>query len=143
MFNITPLIIILISLATIIVIVVRKFSVLANIDVETIQAEREQMVKEHIISTRFKRNFYKYYSRLMRILRPIGQLIAKGGKAFYKKLLEYRDNYKNDDACHANGPLSCAAKSLCSIKYWIISNSSLSSQIIVHLVHLSTSTRYW
>ena len=41
MYNVLPLLIILFSLTSIIIIVVRKFSVLASLDIETIQSEKE------------------------------------------------------------------------------------------------------
>lgn len=102
MFNIIPLIIILISLSIIIVIVVRKFSVLASLDVDTIQEERELKMKEQIIGTRIKRNFFKYYSKIFRFIVPIGEAITKFFRWSYGKLTDYRENYKDSRASQEN-----------------------------------------
>src|SRR3989339_428113 len=47
MFNIIPLILILVSLVIIIFLIIKKFSVLANLDIDTIQAEREEELKKN------------------------------------------------------------------------------------------------
>ncbi len=93
MFNIVPLILILISLGIIITIIARKFSVLANLDVENIKAEKEAKFKEQIISNRLKRNFYKYYSRFIRMFRPVIAGIGSFFVILYTKLVDFKDNY--------------------------------------------------
>lgn len=97
MFNIIPLILILISLGVIILIVVKKFPVLANLDVESIQAEREAKFKERIISNRLKRNFFKYYAKIVRATKPIGQAIGNFFKWGQKKLVEFKKNYAKEE----------------------------------------------
>ena len=96
MYNIIPLILILVSLGIIITIVLKKFSVLANLDIETIQTEREAKVKERIISKRLKRNFFRYFSKLSRGFKPIGTGISNFFKWSYKKLIEFKDNYNKE-----------------------------------------------
>lgn len=96
MYNIIPLILILISLAIIINIVVRKFSVLAALDIDTIQSERETKFKEQIISNRLKRNYLKTYSKIMKVLRPIGHGIGSSFSYLYKKLLDFKENYNKE-----------------------------------------------
>jgi tetratricopeptide (TPR) repeat protein len=96
MYNIIPLILILISLAVIIVIVVKKFSTLANLNIESIQAEREARFKEQIISNRIKRNYYKYYGRILKILRPAIDGIGNFFKWSYTKLVEFKENYNRE-----------------------------------------------
>lgn len=98
MFNIIPLILILVSLSVIIIIVVRKFPVLANLDLETIQAEREAKFKERIISNRLKRSYFKYLSRLLKILKPLGLAIINLFKWVYKKLIEFKENYNRTES---------------------------------------------
>ena len=95
MFNIIPLILILAALVAIIIVVVRKFSVLANLDVDTIQEERESKFKEQIIGNRLKRNFFKYYSRLARLFAPAGRQVVKFFKWMYQKLLEFKESDKD------------------------------------------------
>jgi len=70
---------------------------LANLDIETIQSEREIKVKERIISKRLKRNFFRYFSKLTRVINPIGEGISTFFKWSYKKLIEFKDNYNKED----------------------------------------------
>jgi len=97
MFNIIPLILILLSLTTIIIIVVKKFSVLANLDVNTIQSEREIKFKERIIGNRLKRNYFKYYSKILKIINPIINSVRKYSKITYKKLIDFKNNYGKEN----------------------------------------------
>lgn len=97
MFNILPLVLILLALSTIIFIVVRKFSVLANLDVETIPAEREAKFKERIIGNKIKRSFYKYFNRFFRFLSPLGGKINELFKLIYKKLLDFKESNKEEE----------------------------------------------
>jgi tetratricopeptide (TPR) repeat protein len=97
MFNIVPLIFIIMSLGAIIIIVARKFAVLANLDINTIQAEREQKTKERIISSRLKRNYFNYYNRTLNFLRPIGEKIGNSLHAMFNKLMEMKEGYTKDD----------------------------------------------
>lgn len=97
MYNLIPIILILVSLSVIIVIVVRKFSALASLDVENIPAEKENIVKERIISTRFKRNIIKWSSKILAILRFISE---KGGvlsRFIFNKLIELKDRYAKEE----------------------------------------------
>jgi len=70
---------------------------LANLDIETIQSEREIKVKEQIISKRLKRNFFRYFSKLTRVIKPIGEGVSTFFKWSYKKLIEFKDNYNKED----------------------------------------------
>lgn len=97
MFNIIPLILILVSLAVIIIIVVRKFSMLASLDVENIPAEREARFKEQIIGKRIERNLLKYYSKLSRLTGPLAGAIGNFFKWAYGRLLEFRENYNKEE----------------------------------------------
>lgn len=96
MFNILPLVLILISLLIIITVVVRKFPVLANLDVNSIQSEREARFKEQIISNRLKRNFYRYYNQFLKVARPVMGGVLNFSRWGYNKLLEFRDNYNKE-----------------------------------------------
>ncbi len=97
MYNIIPLLLILISLSVIIVIVFRKFSVLASLDVENIPAEKEARFKERIISNRLKRNVIKWWAKLNRVLSPAGQALANLFKTSLNKLYRLRSDYKGQD----------------------------------------------
>lgn len=64
MYNIIPLILILISLIAIIAIIIRKFPQLAILDVENMPAEKEERIKERIIKSRLERDFTTWNGRL-------------------------------------------------------------------------------
>ncbi|MDD5290697.1 MAG: tetratricopeptide repeat protein [Patescibacteria group bacterium] len=93
MYNIIPLILILISLSIIVFIVVRKFSVLAGVDVDNIPAEREARVKERIISSRLKRNIFKWSSRITKVFTWLGGKLGIFSKWAYNKLHELKESY--------------------------------------------------
>ena len=97
MFNILPLILMLVGLTIVIVIVVRKFSVLAALDVDSIPSEREAKFKEQIISSRLKRKFYKYFSRLNRGVKPLFSTVKNIFRRWYERLLEYKENYQDQN----------------------------------------------
>ncbi|MFH1523241.1 MAG: tetratricopeptide repeat protein [Patescibacteria group bacterium] len=94
MYNIIPVILILLSLSIIIVIVARKFSVLANLDVNSIQEVRETRVKEKIISDRFKRNITKWSSRLIKAYKFTSDKTSIFLKWSNNKLQDLKDSYK-------------------------------------------------
>jgi len=96
MYNIIPLILILICLSIIVVIVVRKFSALASVDVENIQAEKEARFKEKIISNRFKRNIIKWNSKFLRVAKVGAQKGSEFVHWSHDKLLDLKDNYKTE-----------------------------------------------
>ncbi|MBU0722495.1 hypothetical protein KKA93_03520 [Patescibacteria group bacterium] len=102
MYNIIPLLLILISLSVIIVIVSRKFSVLAALDVDSIPAEKEAKFKERIISNRLKRNIIKFWAKVSRVLTPLGQLASGYIKSKVRKLYQakniYQENYRVDSS---------------------------------------------
>lgn len=98
MYNIIPLIIMLASLAAIIVVVGRKFSILANLDLESIQSEREAKFKERIISSRLKRNYIYYYSRFVRALNPAASALAEYFRGKYQKIVDYKNSYQEEKA---------------------------------------------
>ncbi len=92
MYNIIPLVIILFSLGVIITIIVKKFSVLASLDVDTIQAERETRMKEQIIGSRLKRNFFRYYHKAARLVVPASKGITSFFSWTYRKLKEAKES---------------------------------------------------
>lgn len=98
MYNIIPFFLILISLSAIIIIVIRKFSALATLDVGSIQQEKEARIKEQIISNRFKKIFVKWGYRTSRIARPTGRSISSFLKWISNKLIEVKDNYTKEEA---------------------------------------------
>src|SRR3989339_203396 len=77
MFNIIPLILILVSLVIIIFLIIKKFSVLANLDIDTIQAEREE----------------KFKNKIVRMVRPILNSAGEMIKKKYNDLVEAKEEY--------------------------------------------------
>jgi len=102
MYNIIPLLLILISLSVVIVIVSRKFSVLAALDVDSIPAEKEAKFKERIISNRLKRNIIKFWAKASRVLTPLGQLAGSYLKSRLNKLYQTKNVYQASE--RADGP---------------------------------------
>lgn len=94
MYNIIPLLLILISLSVIIVIVARKFSVLANLDVANIPAEKEAKFKKRIISNRLKRNIIKWLAKLSRLSAPIARGVSQFFKLNLRKLYQLKEDYQ-------------------------------------------------
>lgn len=97
MYNIIPLLLILISLSVIIVIVVKKFSVLANLDVANIPAEKEAKFKEMIISNRLKRNIIKWSAKLGRLSAPIARGVSRFFKLNLHKLYQLKNDYQTKE----------------------------------------------
>lgn len=105
MYNIIPLLLILTSLSVIIVIVFRKFSVLAALDMENIPAEKEAKFKERIISNRLKRNFIKYLAKISLILEPLSRLIGGYLKSRLFKLYQAKNIYEADEKAYGSGKI--------------------------------------
>jgi len=94
MYNIIPLLLILLSLSVIIVIVARKFSVLANLDVANIPAEKEAKFKERIISNRLKRSVTQWSAKLVRLFAPVVRSIGYFFKFSLRKLYQLKNDYQ-------------------------------------------------
>ncbi len=101
MYNIIPLLLILISLSIIIVIVSRKFSVLAALDVDIIPAEKEAKFKERIISNRLKRNLIKWTAGVNAVLKPAAGAVSEFFASKLRALLEAKDNYRVHESLNA------------------------------------------
>ena len=93
MFNVIPLIVILISLSVIIVVVVRKFSALASLDVDNMPAEKEARFKEKLISERLKRGFLKWNFKIKKNIGPALSSTGRGFSWVYERLNEIKDKH--------------------------------------------------
>lgn len=93
MYNLVPLILISISLLIIIVIVVRKFSFLASLDVDSIPGEKEARFKESVAGKRIKRSLMKWnswaYNNLGGFLKGAGSFLVTS----YDKLFQIKESY--------------------------------------------------
>lgn len=97
MYNIIPLLLILISLFIIIIIIIRKFPVLANIDIDSIQSEREAKVKEQIISSRLKRTLTKWNSKIIKVINFIRNKSGLLFNLINNKLQEMKKDYQKEE----------------------------------------------
>ena len=93
MYNLIPLILIIISLSVIIFIVVRKFPFLASLDVDTIPREKEARFKESIAGNRMKRNIIKWNSHFSQAFsgafKGLNNFLVGG----YDKLFQIKESY--------------------------------------------------
>jgi tetratricopeptide (TPR) repeat protein len=97
MYNIVPLILILISLSVIVVIIVKKFSALANLDVDNITAEKEAKFKEQIIGKKLKRNIIRHLTKFNKIIKPLGIKINHFFQWGYGRLHDLKQGYKDNE----------------------------------------------
>jgi len=103
MYNIIPLILICVSIFIIIVIVVRKFPALANLDVENIPAEREARFKEQIVTSRLQKSLAKWKVRLGKFFGFFGRKIGQLFSWLMRKLTEAKKSHSQSQQ-----PLSAA-----------------------------------
>jgi hypothetical protein len=98
MYNIIPLILICVSLFIILIVVVRKFSALANLDVENMPAEKEARFKEQIITGRMQKSLAKWKVRFGKFFGFFGRKIGGLFQFAQRKLQEAKKNYSVEKA---------------------------------------------
>lgn len=101
MINIIPLILIGVSFFLIIAIIMKKFSVLASLDVSTIPAEKEAKFKEQLIESRLNRGVAKVTSRIAWITRIFKERIS----GLFSRLNEHLNEMKKDYSGQRIAPL--------------------------------------
>ncbi len=104
MYNLVPFLLIIISLAVILIIIGRKFSVLAALDVDSIPEVKENKFKEQIISSRLKRNFLKWTARSQKISRKAWQILKNFFSNLYNRLLAAKEEYRAELKSTAKAP---------------------------------------
>lgn len=92
--NTAAIIIIILSIAIILYITFRKFPVLAVLDVQNIQGEREAKFKERIIRERFQRKIAKNSSGLVNALQKIDKKVSKFFTSIYEDLQKLKEDYR-------------------------------------------------
>jgi tetratricopeptide (TPR) repeat protein len=95
MYTIIPSVLILLCSTVIAVIIIKKFPVIANLNLEEMPAEKESRFKDRIIKSRLKRNFFQVGST---VKDKAGSLTKEAGnffKSVYKKLEEIEGQYEN------------------------------------------------
>jgi len=85
---------IIICLGVIIAIIARKFSILANLNVEEMRSEKEVRFKEQIIGKRLKRNFTKWSSKFVRAASDGASLVGRNFGRMYAGLIKYKEEQK-------------------------------------------------
>jgi len=85
-FNLIPIAIILVSLAILVSLLLKKFSSLSMIDVSTIAEERDLQVKEKIIQERIERYFKKVFQRMAPWLTRLLTRWQKSFRNLYRRI---------------------------------------------------------
>ena len=93
MFDILPLVLMLLSLGVIFFVSIRKFPMLANLDIETIQSEREARFKEQIIGKRLKRSITEHHELLRNIWIPLSKAARDLYHWVLKKLIDIKEEH--------------------------------------------------
>lgn len=91
MYNIIPLIIILLCLAIIIFIISKKFPLLATFDVSSIPEEKEAETKQKIMEERVQRKAKVFYNKISPIFKIIGNFFARKLKDISQYLKELEE----------------------------------------------------
>jgi tetratricopeptide (TPR) repeat protein len=95
MYNIIPLILILVCLAIILIIVLKKLPFLATFDVDKMPKEKSLETKEKIIDERVKRKFKFFYEKISPLFKIISNLGQRKIKQAQDKLKNLEEKYKN------------------------------------------------
>ncbi|MBT4277412.1 tetratricopeptide repeat protein [Candidatus Falkowbacteria bacterium] len=95
MYDIIPFSIIIISLAIILFIVVRKFPALSSVDIDSLSEEKQSKLHEQIVISRIKNRFKKIVSsKKISFLTKPGIFLKNNFRLLYKKLLNLEKKYK-------------------------------------------------
>lgn len=92
--DITALVLLVASSIVLLVISVRKFSILATIDVDTVPQERLEQKKEDIIEMRLRRKFEWLRDKIFIVGKPILKGIGDFFRFIYRKALELEESYQ-------------------------------------------------
>lgn len=82
----------------VLVIVGRKFSVLANIDVAEIQSEKNVLLKQQIIASQLRRRFGRAGIFFARLLKPFSRFLRNSFDWLYDKLNNWQKSQANREA---------------------------------------------
>ncbi|NTU98545.1 tetratricopeptide repeat protein [Candidatus Falkowbacteria bacterium] len=96
MYDIIPLVLLILSFGFMAAIAIRKFPALASLDVDNIPAEKEARFKERILSNRLKRKVLRWYAKVARVFRPILGWLAEMTKGLYGKLHDLKEKYRTE-----------------------------------------------
>lgn len=82
-----------ISFLLILTIVLRKFPLLASINIEQINAERQAELKQKILHDKFKRDLSRFFGYFLKFMAPIGHFIADKAHLLYDKLVNLQQSH--------------------------------------------------
>jgi tetratricopeptide (TPR) repeat protein len=94
MYNIVPLIIILLCLAVILFIISKKLPLLATFDISSIPKEKEAETRQKIMEKRLERKAKVIYNKISPILKTIGNFFTRKLKDLQGKIKELEEKYK-------------------------------------------------
>ncbi|MDD4412857.1 MAG: hypothetical protein PHR00_04400 [Patescibacteria group bacterium] len=89
---------VLAGIIIIFIIISKKFSLLASIDLNQIAREKQAEVKKRIINEKFKRNINIFFSKVFTLVKPIFSIIAKIFNLLYNKLVNLKANYDDENS---------------------------------------------
>ncbi len=92
-YDIIPLVITVLSLAGIIFIIVRKFPMLAAINVGSIKSVQEAAKKERIVALRLERKIIGVGKFLSKLFLPVGKFLKNFFKKIYNKVSGWEKSY--------------------------------------------------
>ncbi len=91
-------IILIIGIIGALIVLGRKFSVLANIDVDQIQSEKNAQLKQQIIANQLKRRFGHASLFFARLIKPLSRALRNAFDWFYNKLNAWQRAQVNREA---------------------------------------------
>ncbi len=109
-YDIIPLVIIVVSLAFIIFIIVRKFPVLAAIDIGSIKSEQEAAKKEEIIASRLERKITGFGNFLSKVFSPLGEFFKNIFKKVHGRARSLEAEYVKKKDKEASSPAEIEQK---------------------------------
>lgn len=93
-YDIIPLIIILICFLGIIILYLKKLSYVASIDIEQLPKEQQAKVKKDLIEKRIENRIKNFNAKVKSILLPIGKLLADYYELIRGKIKKVEEEYK-------------------------------------------------
>lgn len=92
-YDIIPLVVVVLSLAGIVFVIVRKFPVLAAINIQSIKSEQEAAKKEKIIASRLERKITGAGRFLVKVVSPIGIFLVNFFRKIYDQARKWEKKY--------------------------------------------------
>lgn len=93
--NIILLAIIIISLGAVAYLIIRKFPLIASIDLKNLPSHRQSAVKDHLIEQRLKRKLDSLTTKTEIFLEPYWMRLRDNFRRWYKIFIELEKNYQN------------------------------------------------